>query len=361
MDRKLIGITARGNKIQICFTYKGKRFRESWPRKPSPKNMKEASDLRQSILTDIKLGIFDYAKRFPNSINAKKHSSSSGSIITIEETLNNWLRIHQRRLAMSTIRDYNSAINHHLIPKFGHIYLSDLTVPMIKNWIVSMNISAKRINNIMTPLRMIYEEAYEDEIIHKNPLRRIKNLPVKTREPEPFNQKEISKILKQLSGQDYNLVKTAFWTGMRTSELIGLRWSDVDFTKNQIHIRNVIVRNTEKEPKTKSSIRSIKMNEHSITALEAQLKEHDKHKGYVFIESKSSNTPLDDQKIRKKLWKPALKKAGIKYREPYQTRHTFASTMLMQKKTPFWVSRQLGHASPAQTYKSYARWIEGDE
>jgi integrase len=340
--------------------YNDKRCREIIPREPTAKNLKDAFEIKQMILTEIKLGTFDYAKRFPTSINAKKHSVSAGNLITIEETLNNWLRIHQRRLAMSTIRDYNSAINHHLIPSFGHIYLSELTTPMVKNWIASLKISAKRINNIMTPLRMVFEDAYEDEVIHKNPLRRIKNLPVKTREPEPFSQKEIGNILKQLAGQVHNLIKTAFWTGMRTSELIGLRWSDIDFTKKQIHIRNVIVRNTEKQPKTNSGIRSIEMNEYSLAALEAQAKNYGKAKGYVFTDSTSLNIPFDDQKIRKRIWNPALKKADIKYREPYQTRHTFASTMLMQKKTPFWVSRQMGHASPTQTYKSYARWIESD-
>lgn len=212
----------------------------------------------------------------------------------------------------------------------------------------------------MTPLRMIFEDAFEDEIIPKNPLKRIKNLPVKTREPEPFSQTEIANILDQLSGQNHNLIKTAFWTGMRTSELVGLRWEDIDFTKKLIHIRNVIVRNTEKSPKTNSGNRSIEMNEYSLAALEAQFKERGKIKGYVFRDSTTLNTRLDDQKIRKKIWKPALIKAGIKYREPYQTRHTFASMMLMQKKTPFWVSRQMGHASPVQTYKSYARWIENE-
>mgnify|MGYP000031647130 FL=1 len=360
MDRKFRGVTARGKRIQITFMYQEKRCREIIPREPTTKNLKEVYEIKQMILTEIKLGTFDYATRFPNSIHAKEYSTSAGSLITIEEALDNWLRVHQRRLAMSTIRDYNSAISHHLIPSFGYIYLSDLTAPMIKNWMASLNISAKRINNIMTPLRMIFEDAYEDEVIHKNPLRRIKNLPVKTREPEPFNQKEIAEILNQLKGQSHNLIKTAFWTGMRTSELIGLRWSDIDFAKKQIHIRNVIVRNVEKEPKTKSGNRSIELNEHSFAALKAQANDLSKSKGYVFTDSTNLNIRLDDQKIRKIIWKPALVKAGIKYREPYQTRHTFASTMLMQNKTPFWVSRQMGHASPTQTYKSYARWIENE-
>lgn len=133
MDRKFRGVTARGDRIQISFMYQNKRCREIIPREPNVKNLKDAFEIKQMVLTEIKLGTFDYAKRFPNSVNAKKYSTSAGSLITIEEALNNWLRVHQRHLAMSTIRDYNSAISFHLIPSFGHIYLSDLTAPMIKN------------------------------------------------------------------------------------------------------------------------------------------------------------------------------------------------------------------------------------
>jgi integrase len=54
---------------------------------------------------------------------------------------------------------------------------------------------------------------------------------------------------------------------------------------------------------------------------------------------------------------PAIKKSGVKYRTQYNTRHTYASTMLTENKPIGWVSRQLGHSSIKMTLNTYARWI----
>nr|WP_309477333.1 tyrosine-type recombinase/integrase [Nitrosomonas supralitoralis] len=64
-----------------------------------------------------------------------------------------------------------------------------------------------------------------------------------------------------------------------------------------------------------------------------------------------------NQPIRKNVWILALKKAGIKYRNPYQTRHTFASTLLSRGKNPLWVAQQMGHKDWGQIIKIYGRWI----
>lgn len=82
---------------------------------------------------------------------------------------------------------------------------------------------------------------YLDEMIDKNPLDRIKNLSVKTSELEPFTAAEVAKILNELDGQERNLIQFAFWSGLRTSELIALRWQYVDLKSNRIFDRHARV------------------------------------------------------------------------------------------------------------------------
>ena len=60
------------------------------------------------------------------------------------------------------------------------------------------------------------------------------------------------------------------------------------------------------------------------------------------------------------MWIPALRKAGVRYRKPYQTRHTYASMMLMAGENPMWVAKQMGHTDWSLTAKRYARWIQSD-
>jgi len=354
MDRTYRGVSARGNRIQISFSFNGERCREIWPKEPTEKNLKDAYEFRQTILTQIKLGIFDYERTFPTSAKAQKLSHNRGDKITIEDALNKWLRVHQKRIARSTARDYASAMREHLTPQFGHLSLTELKAPDIRNWIASLTISNKRINNILVPLRAIFGEALEDELILKNPLTSIKNLKVVTREPNPFNEQEIEAILNVLEGDDKNLIQFAFETGLRTSELIGLQWQDIDFDKKRLYVRRAIVRGQTKEPKTKRGVRTVDLNDKAIQALKDQQK--NKHELYVFYDKKNS-CPLNDKKIRENIWKKALAKAGVEYREPYQTRHTFASRHLSNGKPILWVSYQMGHSNPNMTTSRYARWI----
>ncbi|EVT73912.1 hypothetical protein X548_06685 [Stenotrophomonas maltophilia 5BA-I-2] len=64
-----------------------------------------------------------------------------------------------------------------------------------------------------------------------------------------------------------------------------------------------------------------------------------------------------DQSIRAGEWQRALRKAGVRYRYPYQMRHTFASQALSAGENVMWVARQMGHGDWTITAKKYGRWI----
>lgn len=57
-------------------------------------------------------------------------------------------------------------------------------------------------------------------------------------------------------------------------------------------------------------------------------------------------------------WARALKSAGIRYRRPYQTRHTYASMMLTAGESPMWVAQQMGHKDWTMIARVYGRWIK---
>ena len=80
----------------------------------------------------------------------------------------------------------------------------------------------------------------------------------------------------------------------------------------------------------------------------------------VFQNPRTGERWSGDQPIRKTLWEPALRRAGVKYRKPYQTRHTFASIMLTVGESVGWLSRQMGHTDVAFTLRTYARFVEDD-
>ena len=358
MDKKLEGVTVRGSSIQIAFTYNRKRCRETLRIPPSKENLRYAARKREAILFEIEKGTFDYLTHFPNSQTVMATASKKGCDTTIEEALKEWLRSCQRRCEHSTVRDYTSSIYFHMIPNFGQLHLDELQRSHVERWINSVKISAKRINNTLIPLRQVFKKAFEDEIIDKNPMDRVRNLRINTREPKPFTLGEIGKILSALDGQNRNLIQFAFWSGLRTSELIGLTWENVDFPSNRIYVRQAIVRGRLKGPKTKAGDRHVDLQPGAREALLAQQQLSDQT-GYVFLDQRSGQRWSNDQAIRKRVWIPALQNASVEYREPYQTRHTFASMLLSAGKNPLWVAGQMGHRDWGVIIKTYGRWING--
>jgi len=307
-------------------------------------------------LHDIAFGNFEYSNHFPNSKNAFKFSKNKSAIVTIEDVLNTWIRRASQKCELSTLRDYRSALKTHLIPSFGKICLSDFNTSYIYDWIETLNISNKRINNVLVPLRQALKEAMYDGLIDRSPIDNFKNLKINTREPEPFSLSEINKILDQLEGQEKNLIQFAFYSGLRTSELIGLRWQDIDLHQGLIHVRVAVVRKQEKNTKTVSGQRSIELNSFAKQALEFQLALTEKS-ARVFLDPQTNEQWLGDHIIRKRVWIPALKNAQLNYRNPYQTRHTFASMLLISGKNVMWVAQQMGHKDWTTTARKYARWI----
>ena len=356
MDRKFTGVSARGNSIVIDFIYQSHRCRETLKVRPTKTALKEASRKRDAILYAIAFGNFEYALYFPSSKNSLKFSKNKSALITIKLALENWLRQASKRCQPSTIRDYNSAVHYHLIPSFGHLTLEKFNVSDVYNWLDTINISNKRINNVLSPLRQALQDAFYDGVIDKNPMDRFKSLSPETREPKPFNKDEISKILNQLFGQEKNLIQFAFYSGLRTSELIGLRWEDVDLDKGLIHIRTAIVRKHEKSTKTASGQRTIELLSASLEALKSQVSFT--AKSIRVFNDPNTNLPWSgDHIIRKRVWIPTLLKARVQYRNPYQTRHTFASMLLINGKNPMWVAQQMGHKDWGMIRKVYGRWI----
>lgn len=354
MDRTQ-GIKPRGKSIQIDFYYLGIRCRETLKLEPTKANLLFANRFKATIQHEIAIGIFSYSKHFPQSKNATLGSKVSNK--KISEALDEYMKSSKQTCALSTWKNYCSAIEYHLKPAFGHIKLVDLTASAIKIWIGGLIISPKRINNVLIPLRTILKDAYYDETIDRNPMDRVSNLTVRQEEPQPFTPDEVSRILAELPQQGKNLMQFAFWTGLRTSELIALEWGDIDWGLGIVRVRRACVHKKIKQPKTKSGERDVLLFPPAIDALKDQKQFSYLADGRIFLNPRTNKPWETDGQIRKTLWQSALKRAGVIYRNPYQTRHTYASTLLSLGEEPMWVSQQMGHKDWAMIRKRYGRWI----
>lgn len=155
----------------------------------------------------------------------------------------------------------------------------------------------------------------------------------------------------------------AFWTGLRTSQLVALDWGDIDFLRNVVRVPRAQTQHSEEPeaPKTDAGRREVKLLQPALDTLTAQ-KAHTYLAGNeVFQNPQTLARWAGDQPIRKMLWQWAVKRAGVRYRYPYQTRHTYASMTLSAGEYPMWVAKQMGHADWSMIIRRYGRWMPDAE
>lgn len=345
--------------IGIRFRYRGVACEERIKLAPTARNLSFARNLRGRIMDEIAKGVFDYASHFPDSPKARLLTKDPGSLDTVSERLDAWLLAVKPMLALSTWMGYDKAVRNVLVPQFGRLRLRELTRAAIRTWIGEQKSTAKRINNALTPLRQMLGEALSEGVIKTDPMH---GLTVRRKGPkdddiDPFTPEESTAILNECDGQFRNLIQFALWTGMRTSELIALRWQDIDWRHGLVLVRQARVAGEIKGTKTDAGRREIKLVPPALDALKAQ-KAYTLLAGkFVFHDPRTGEPWLGDKQVREWHWRPALKRAGVRYRYPYQTRHTYASTALSAGENPVWVANQMGHKDWVMIVRTYGRWI----
>ncbi len=349
--------------LRISFYYRGVRCFEALKIEATAANIKYAERLRGEILNAIERGTFSYLDYFPSSKRAHIFGHVQ-TTITVGELLRDFLIETKSTKEASTYRGYKRVCEGHLLPIFDKVEVQGLQPAMLRKWIRGLNCTTKTAANILTPLRAVIEQALVDQYIKENPLNSIivdKLLNKETKrsdyKPDPFSVNEINAILNASEGQVRLLFQFAFFTGLRVSELIGLRWEDVDWKNQLIHVEETVVAKESKGPKTEAGIRDVLLLPPALDALTKQKKYTFSLKGRVFHNPQTNKPWETSQQIRRTQWMHILKKIDIRYRNTYQTRHTYASMMLSQGENIMWVSKQLGHVDIEMVIKTYGRWI----
>lgn len=258
-----------------------------------------------------------------------------------------------------TNKEYFQTLENKILPFFGNLKLNEIKALRIKNWQSEMykTLSPKRINNIRGVLNIILNDAVNEGLIDSNPLNLVKKIKLEKTKITPFSLEEVQKILQSCNGWFKNMLSVAFFTGIRTGELLALTWEDIDFENESININKAMRQGVLDKPKTQSSIREIDMLPIVKNALLEQYKLSGNFK-HVFVNKYNEGFSYAES-ITKKYWYPLLLKIGLSKRTFYQTRHTFASIMISKGEDPVWVGcKMMGHANIAMTLSVYTKYID---
>lgn len=335
-----MGYKIRGKKIYVTGTVNGKHYRISTGKEATPLNIRWIEKNHREVL----LKLVDKVKP-QTSTNFVEYALRS-------------LEINAGTRKENTNKDFLSIFKNHLLEPFRYYDIADIRPSDIKSWqnrLVQKGYKVETIKNCRTVLRGILQDARLDEIIANNPLDLVK-LPRDDYRYEvvPFSLEEVRLILDNSNEWLRQYLSVAFFTGMRTGEMLGLQWQDIDFVSKRIHVRRSMTKGIIGSTKTGKD-RLIDM----LPIVETTLKQIYLKNGlkYKWVFTHSRKEPYKDPgSITKNLWKPMLKRCGLSYRKLYNTRHTFATVMLLGGEDVLWVSKMLGHSDISTTMKYYMKY-----
>lgn len=303
---------------------------------------------------------------------------------TVAQHLDNWLEINVKpNVRISTYEDRVDLVGRYITPAIGKVKLRKLTTAQCQrmlNDLLDRKLARSTVGLVRRRLITALNVAEEWRLL---PLG--SNVAKRTKITQADDDAEEGDSMKRLTAaqaqrllhslQDHRLYALYFLAltyGMRQGELVGLRWTDVDLDRREIHIRTQVRRKNKEirrtKPKTPKSRRTLLIDDATVTVLKAQANLiHEerafqqrsgkwKESGLVF--PSQVGTPL----FASTVWmhcQNALRRAHLPAIPFHGLRHTAASVMLENGVMLADVSEILGHANPAITAKLYLKGTEG--
>lgn len=365
----------------------------------------DAIAARKEIEQDIRRGKYDIAAVKAARAPVEKTEEEKPKVPTLSEFFDKTMSpFWEASLSPGTFSRYELSFRLHIRPVIGNVSISEFTRDQAKDFVVSLlqKTAAKRthgeerraeeterklskdsIRNVVATLRAMLNEAVDRKLIAVNHATRLGKLYREAgsvrEQTDAFMGEEIPLLLDatrtHFGYENYVLTLTLFHTGLRASELAGLQWPDLDFRGRLLHVRRQYKNGKTTRTKTKK-IRKVDISDvllQELQTLRKRRREEYLGRGkneipeWVFLSpglrlpegKRAEGQPADMKNFRNRVFMKACDKAQIRRRRLHDTRHTFASILLMNGESPAYVKDQLGHSSIKMTVDIYGHWIPG--
>ena len=297
--------------------------------------------------------------------------------MTLSEHLDKWLFTYGKiNLKQSTFEGYRTYINVHIKPALGDTPLRRLNPMMIQDFYYELlesgrvdgkgGLKAKTVLQIHRILHKSLKNAVVMQLISRNPAEGLDLPRIKKEIPNTLKSAEISEVLKFFKGTDYFMpVLIALLFGMRRGEVLGLRWTDINFEENFLVISQTLLRKNGgyyfSTPKTDSSIRGIPFGDKfkEVLLRHKLIQESNKKKlkgGYQDLDlvcCREDGSILKPDSFSKS-FQNIMKKNGYPDISFHDLRHTNATLMLKSGVPAKIAADRLGHSTVLTTLDIYS-------
>lgn len=355
------GVEPHGDRIQVTFTWQGRRLRPTLALRPTEPNLRAARRLRADILAEIRLGTFNLERHFPDYRFAEKHVPDGRR--TFGQWAKAWEKTAGRGRAHSTFEVYKDHLACYWTSAWKNKPALAITEEDVLTRLADLAsgerpIGEKTQNNILIPLRGVFEMVCKAHREHPNPVEGIKNLRFQAAEPDPYPLPEVERLLKWL--EKFNpawadFFEFACFAGLRPGEQIGMLWPDVSFDDRLVTVQRARVLRQDKDRTKTNTRRIVELNARTFKALNRQRARTQLAGRHVWVHP-STGIRFNDGREIAAVWARANKATGLRYRPPKECRDTSISLALAAGCDPAWVAAQHGHSVQVMM-KSYAKYI----
>lgn len=354
------GVTDRNGTIRIWWMWHKKRHWQTLEKIPATeRGYAAASVIRNRLAEQAKWGTLtdDIVNELCGNDDAPKTTP----------TFLDYARLYlkQADVSKATLREYAKSLDRYWIPHWYQREIHTITAKDVRTLVAETDwASDKTRNNNLIPLRGVFDIALDDDVISTNPVEKIKNTKHQSPPPDPFSRAEMEQLLTWLYEKYHKeapvywlYFEIAFWTGMRTGELLALTWDDIDFDAGLIKVSKV-VSNGEVVNRTKTAeYREVFFNPRSEDAIKRLKIAWQGASNRLFMSPRYINSPWQTDKTPRRALTEAMKATKIRHRATYTTRHTFITNCLTDGLNIYFVAKQTGHS--VRTLETrYARWID---
>jgi len=330
--------------VVLSVTVGGRRKRV-WQR--AGKSLKEAQKLRDELIYKLNTKTLSY----------------SGKMTFKEFLLEKWIPDYvEIQLKISTIEGYKSIIKNHIIPGLGNVRLDKLSPADIQGYIAERKRNGLSSRTLLQHYRIIHkslQHAVQWELLATNPASKINPPSFKNEKFKPILPplKEVAKILETLKGTYFYVpAMISLYCGMRRGEVLGLKWSNINFDKEAFIVNETIFPSEngliKQLPKNESSIRVVAFPHALLAVLNEQKKLQETNK-LIFKEYYQENdlvccqedgTPINPDSFSKRFGE-FLKRKNLPHIRFHDLRHLNVTGLIAVGADLGTVQKQVGHSS----------------
>ena len=177
----------------------------------------------------------------------------------------------------STKMGYRGNLRKWIIPRWGKCTLNSIRAGEIELWLRSLPLALATCAKIRNVMSVLFNHGLRHELIYRNPVQWVRQSAKRKKIPAVLEIKEVRSLLGALAMRERTMVLLDVVTGLRASELFGLKWVDIDFTKNEVSVTRSVVMQVVGSCKTEASQKSVPLDPVLARALRTW-RDHTKYK-----------------------------------------------------------------------------------